>query len=208
MRTTDTLPFVTTETNHRRAVKAGLLEAALDLFARFGYSVISHADIAEAAGIGRTTFYEYFPSKEELLVQLVEERLPAYTASLLAETPTGVAADQRLTWLVARMIEFVATDHFGLLLHTEVPRLPDASQRRIGAAHAELAGAFVDLFVEGAGAGRFRDVPPELAARLVYDVVMTAGRTVMNHPEPKQQVHEVTDVAIDFLLYGLARPGR
>ena len=35
-------------------------------FAQFGYMNTSHADIAAEAGIGRTTFYEYFASTGEV----------------------------------------------------------------------------------------------------------------------------------------------
>jgi AcrR family transcriptional regulator len=194
---------VSVETEHRRKVRAALLEAALDLFARYGYTTITHADVATAAGIGRTTFYEYFSSKDELLVQLVEQRLPELTDTLLADLPPDLSARDRLANIASRMVEFVATDHLGLLLHTEVPRLPDDVQHRIAAAHSGLARAFVDLCTEGAAEGTLRTVPPQLAARLVYETVMTAGRTLMEDRDPKQRVHEVADAAIDFLLHGL-----
>ena len=184
--------------------RAALFDAALDCFAHAGYQRTSHADIAFAAGMARTTFYEYFASTEDLLVQLVEDRLPEMANELVASVPSTLPPDQRLAELSARMIEFVGTDHLGLLLHTEVPRLSDEAQRRIATAHAGLSDAFGDIYRDGVQQGCFRTMPPLLAGRLVYQVIMTAGRTVMDDDDPKGAVHGITDTAVGFLLAGIS----
>lgn len=186
------------------STRTALFDAALELFARNGYQPTSHADIAFEADIARTTFYEYFSSTEDLLVQLVESRLPAMVADMVEPIPVDLSPDDRLAALAARMIEFVGTDHLGLILHTEVPRLSDEAQRRIGAAHGGLSGAFGEIYRDGVGAGRFRTMPPMLAGSLIHQVIMTAGRAVMDAAEPKQAVHEVIDAAVGFLLAGLS----
>ncbi len=45
-----------------------ILEAALGVFAKFGLANTKMIHIAEAAGIGKGTIYEYFKSKEELAI--------------------------------------------------------------------------------------------------------------------------------------------
>ncbi len=49
-----------------------LVRAASDVFAKKGYASTRVADIAERAGIGKGTVYEYFSSKEELLFAVFE----------------------------------------------------------------------------------------------------------------------------------------
>lgn len=49
-----------------------LVEAATAVFAEKGYASTRVADIAERAGIGKGTVYEYFSSKEELLFAVFE----------------------------------------------------------------------------------------------------------------------------------------
>jgi AcrR family transcriptional regulator len=191
-------------TRTRDETRAVLLDSALELFARYGYQAISHADIAAEAGIGRTTFYEYFSSKEELLVYLVATKLPELTTDLVAAVPDDLPPAHQLGELTARMIEFVGTDHLGLLLHSEVPRLSDAAQRQIADAHGHLSEAFADIYRRGIEEGSFRSLPGRLAGRLVFEVIMTAGREVMDSADPKQQVHPVADAAVQFLLSGLA----
>ena len=95
-------------------------DAARDLIAEVGYSEMSHADITSAVGIGRTTFYEHFSSKEDLLIQLVRRDLPKTTEDILGAVDPDLPPDERLGQLAAKMVEFVGTDQMGLILHTEV----------------------------------------------------------------------------------------
>ncbi len=87
-----------------------LLDAAKRIFGDLGYARTSHADIAAQADIGRTTFYEHFASKEDLLVQLVQRDLPALIEDIIASVDAGLAPDERLGELTVRFVEFVGTD--------------------------------------------------------------------------------------------------
>jgi len=53
-------------------VDRAILQAALDLLAEVGYQGISIEAIAARAGVGRTTIYRRYDSKEELLVDALE----------------------------------------------------------------------------------------------------------------------------------------
>jgi len=48
-----------------------IARAALGLFADKGYAATSVGQIAESAGIGKGTIYDYFPSKEEIFVHAI-----------------------------------------------------------------------------------------------------------------------------------------
>ena len=52
-----------------------LRQAATELFAERGYDGTSMADIAERIGIAKASLYNYYPSKEELLLDLVQRSL-------------------------------------------------------------------------------------------------------------------------------------
>jgi AcrR family transcriptional regulator len=188
---------------HRGTTRELLLETALEQFGTYGFQRTTHADVAAAAGIARTTFYEYFSSTEELLVQLVETKLPELVDELIGGVPFDLSPPERLAGLTARMIEFVGTDHLGLILHTEVPRLSEDAQARIAKAHGGLTMSFGAVYADGVRAGIFKELPAMLAGRLMYEVIMTAGRTVMDSDDPKQHVHEIAEAATSFLLAGL-----
>jgi AcrR family transcriptional regulator len=50
-----------------------ILDASLQLFVNKGFQNVSIGDIAEIVGIARTTLYEYYTSKEQILVELVDQ---------------------------------------------------------------------------------------------------------------------------------------
>jgi AcrR family transcriptional regulator len=188
----------------REVTRNALFDAALEAFAVHGFRDTTHADIAADVGIGRTTFYEYFDSTEDLLVQLVEERMPIVVAEIVDSMPKEASPVVRMRELGMRTVEFVGLDHLGLILHAESMQLSDESQRRVAAAHAGLIGAFAEVFTAGVAGGYFRDLPVRIAGQLMFQTVMGAGRSIMDAPDPKGQVFEIAEIGVEFLIRGLA----
>ena len=195
---------MTPRRSSREQTRTALFDAALEEFARHGFRNTTHADIAAAVGIGRTTFYEYFESTEDLLVQMVEERMPVVVSEIVDAIAPELTPVDRMRELGIRTVEFVGLDHLGLILHTESMRMSESSQRRIATAHAGLVGAFANIYSDGVAAGDFRDLPQRVAGQLMFQTVMGAGKAIMDGPDPKQHVHETAEIAIDFLIRGLS----
>jgi len=185
--------------------KNQLFDAATHMFREFGYEATSHADISAEASIGRTTFYEHFASKEDLLVQLVQRDLPVLIDELLSEVDPDISPDLRLRELTVRFVEFVGIDHLGLILHTEVPRLSVEAQQAIGDSHRALSNEVMDIYRSGVSDGVFAQLPGPLVGRLIQDAMMAGGRVVMDLPDPKQHVHEIAESTAAFLVNGLRR---
>ncbi|MEA2009461.1 MAG: TetR/AcrR family transcriptional regulator [Actinomycetota bacterium] len=185
--------------------KDQLFEAATQLFRELGYEATSHADISAEADIGRTTFYEHFASKEDLLVQLVQRDLPVLIDDLLSEIDSDISPDLRLRELTVRFVEFVGIDHLGLILHTEVPRLSIDAQLAIADSHRALSNEVMDIYRSGVMEGVFAELPGPLVGRLIQDAMMAGGRVVMNLSDPKQQVHEIAESTAAFLVNGLRK---
>ena len=195
---------MTSRRSTREETRTALFDAALDEFARHGFRNTTHADIAAAVGMGRTTFYEYFESTEDLLVQLVEERLPVVVTEIVEALDTETSPMAQMRELGIRTVEFVGLDHLGLMLHTEAMRMSDESQHRISVAHAGLVGAFSKVYTDGVEARLFHDLPVRLAGQLIFQTVMGAGRSIMDSDDPEKHIHEIAAIAVDFLVRGLS----
>ncbi|MGX6603336.1 TetR/AcrR family transcriptional regulator [Micromonosporaceae bacterium Da 78-11] len=65
-----------------------LVLAAVDLFTEQGYDATTVAQIAERAGVTKSTFFRHFPDKRELLVA-GQEALSRLLADGIAEAPAG-----------------------------------------------------------------------------------------------------------------------
>src|SRR6202451_851890 len=67
-----------------------LVVAAVDLFTEEGYDTTTLAQIAERAGITRSTFFRYFCAKREVLAA-GQETLSRLLAEGIAEAPAGAS---------------------------------------------------------------------------------------------------------------------
>ncbi|WP_405363664.1 TetR family transcriptional regulator [Kitasatospora sp. NBC_00085] len=72
----------------RRLVSGELAEAALQLLAENGFDAVTIDEIAGAAGVSKRTFFRYFASKEDVVVQVLADLGPEMRA-VLAARPGG-----------------------------------------------------------------------------------------------------------------------
>ncbi|QAA76162.1 MAG: Transcriptional regulator, AcrR family [Candidatus Bipolaricaulis sibiricus] len=78
----------------RQAVRARLLRAGRELFARYGLKKTTVEELAQAAGVAKGTFYLFFPSKEALYGQVLLDEVPRLVARLV-ERSFGATPDIR-----------------------------------------------------------------------------------------------------------------
>jgi AcrR family transcriptional regulator len=189
---------------HKTITRRQILEAAQRLIADTGSADISLGDVAAEVGIGRTTIYDYFLDRDDLIASLVEETLPDVVSDLFSDLPAGGGPVERLTVLAERMIEFVASDPvLGLILHRELPRLSLAAQERIRVAHRGMAVEMGEIFGQGVALGEFQPMPLDVAAQLIQDVLMAGARVVLKDPDPAGRLPDVKTAVSGFLLSGL-----
>ncbi len=79
--------------------------AALHLFAEKGYAATSVEQIADAAGIGKSTVYEYFPSKEEIFVHAVNNWIMDLIHRMVEQTRSIENPVQRLNIFIRTVKE-------------------------------------------------------------------------------------------------------
>lgn len=201
------MPRIKAETiaAHKEATRKQLLAAASELFRTFGYTDTNLADVAAKAGVGRTTIYEYFIDKEDLLVCLVEEEVPAVVTGMLTGLPEDIGTRERLAELIQRGLAFVSTDHeLGSMIMRELPILTTEAAARIRAVHAPIEREIARLCRQGIASGEFRPFDPMDAARLVYGVMMAASQVLLRDSNAKQRVHDAADTLVRFVFDGLS----
>lgn len=189
---------------HKSLTRRQILDAAQELIAEIGSAEISLGEIATAVGIGRTTLYEYFTDRDDVIASLVEDELPAVVSGLLKSVEGDLPPAERLAQVAERTVEFVATDPvLGLILHREAGRLSAEAQQRIRVAHAELVREVGMVYASGVDDGSLRAMAPDLAGRFIQDTMMSAAKAVISAPDPSERLPEVVAAMRTFLLGGL-----
>ena len=153
---------------HQRLLQ--VVDAARRLFLADGFAGTSMDAVVAEAGVSKQTLYRYFPSKLDLLAEVVTSELDA--AGLFPEPgPLHSIADLRAQLLgVARGLidELMRPERVGLLrlVFGEAFRIPELRDVIRTALPAQLLGRVEDLLVFADQAGLVRVERPDLIARL------------------------------------------
>ena len=86
-------------------IRERLFRAALDLFAEKGFTETTVEDITEAADVGKGTFFNYFPSKDHILLAFGEMQLCKLEEAIKIARTTNEPMPQFLRSLSVRMTQ-------------------------------------------------------------------------------------------------------
>src|SRR5947208_3249872 len=126
-------------------IRERLFRAALDLFASKGFLETTVEDITEAADVGKGTFFNYFPSKDHILIVFGEMQLAKLEASIEEARRNNVSMPEFLRTLGARMTQeptrnpaIIRALLQAFLSTTPVREAMMDLQRRVHALHTEM----------------------------------------------------------------------
>lgn len=85
--------------------KTKIVQAATKVFARKGYAGTIMSQVAEEAGTGKGTLYEYFKSKEDLFFAVFEQLMADSADLITSSDDTEATVAGRLETLAATLIE-------------------------------------------------------------------------------------------------------
>jgi TetR/AcrR family transcriptional regulator, transcriptional repressor of aconitase len=101
------MPKVTPQ--HEQARHDQILDAAAACFAQGGFAATAMPDIAHAAQLSVGSLYRYFPSKEELFLAVVADRVAVYNDAVFAELSRPGLALRRLRAALGRLRRLLAS---------------------------------------------------------------------------------------------------
>ncbi|MEM7332112.1 MAG: TetR/AcrR family transcriptional regulator [Chloroflexota bacterium] len=196
------LPLTTRRERRIAARTQQILDAAAYVFSKVGYESATTKQIAEAADVSEGTLYNYFKSKQELLIEIAK----AYADEVAADLATveGNTLEEILAQLMAKRFRVGQERRLFMVFLHEARHNADVHQYYVeGAIHRIIQEAenHISTLVE---AGRIRDVDPFIAARTMCAAIMgfaalfELGVTV-NHSSPEKLGHQVTDIFLNGL---------
>lgn len=181
-----------------------LEDAALDLFAARGFDETTVDELAVAGGVGRRTFFRYFPTKFDVVLGELDDGLTALADALATEPGADPVAAARAAFLA---VNRYADD--------EVPAL----RRRLGliedvpdlAARATVRYRGWEQALAADAACRWGTPPSTLAARVFGQAVVGAMRAVFTAWQARPDagatdLAALVDEAFDVLARGFVRP--
>jgi len=165
------------------------------LFLKKGFQETTMREIADAAGLGKSTLYDYFKSKDEILIYFFEDQLREMTQEAQKIAMQNLSADGRLRQIMEKYLESLqANKNLFLKLLQESQRLKPKSQKQVQAkrfAYQDLIRALID---EGINEGVFRKVNSLLAARLLVGSISSAVYSSRSIGTPQEMLMETLEI--------------
>ncbi len=84
----------------REKYRKELLWKSFDLFAKKGYGSVTMREIAKELGVSTGTLYHYFPNKQALYLQLVEEQTEQDISNFITEAGSPDTLEERIKVLI------------------------------------------------------------------------------------------------------------
>lgn len=213
MSVSQTMPVGTAPSRQRRkqARPQELLDAALDLFVEKGFAATRAEEVAARAGASKGTLYLYYPSKEELLKEVIRHNV----VNQIAEGVEIIRAfEGSSSELLAHILRFWwervgETRASGILklMMSEVRNFPEIAQFYIDEVTVPCDRMLSELVRRGIDRGEFRDVR---VGDVVHALVAPLLFLVMNKHSlgacaaaARLDPMPIIEAHIDLVLYGL-----
>jgi AcrR family transcriptional regulator len=186
------IPLTEEEQQRRRKE---IFETSVHLFLEQGFNETSMREIAEAAGIGKSTLYDYFKSKDEVLITYFEEEIQKITERAKHITEQDLTISEKLRKIMEMHLAYLVDNkNLYLKLTVEAQRLSFQSQQQIQTARHAYQDMLRTLVEEGIQSGEFREVNPLFAARSIFTLLSIAIFTSRPTGTPAEMMEDAMDI--------------
>jgi AcrR family transcriptional regulator len=193
------IPLTEEELTRRRGE---IMHAALHLFVQKGFPETSMREIAEASGVGKSTLYDYFPSKDDLLIAYVADEVQHMKADAKMIMAQELSVPEKFRRIMRKQLEYLLANKLqNLKISYETQRLGTESLQRIQKHRHAYQDMLCDLMREGIQKGEFRPVNPMLAIRGMYAMLTATVYTT----RPTGSMDEMLSDAFDIIFEGLKK---
>lgn len=155
------------------AKRKEILRAALKVLARTGRTDFKMIEVAEAAGVGKGTLYEYFPSKLDLIIGCFADMMEDWGAFVNVRMRNVPGPVSQLRTLIAATFEYFQgeQDRLQALFDFYAMGIPRRDGKpaliEMSPSYREMIQQVAGIIRAGMDAGQIRRVNPELAASVI-----------------------------------------
>jgi AcrR family transcriptional regulator len=185
-----------------RSVRAKILAAAVQLFAEYGYHAATMREIAQIAGIQAASIYYHYPSKQALLVEIMESHMRQLNANLerLIRKPHEVK--QCLYEAISNHIQLhTAYKSEFFIIDTEIRALEGENRGKILTLRDQYEDLIQELLHEGMEQGVLRQTDIKVSSYAI--IAMCTQVAQWFRPTGRLSVQQVIEMYFQMITEGL-----
>ena len=175
-----------------------IVEAAGHLYARRGFQGASISDLAKACGTSKALIYHYFPSKDDILYEVMAAHLDALVDAAADARQAGGAREQLRVLTLAFMRLYVGAQDSHKVLLNELDHLPAERRAEVVAKQRRIIAVVENLV---------REIRPDTNPITLPLTMLFFGMINWTHtwfrPDGRVDAERLADLAVDMALNGL-----
>ena len=172
-----------------------IFHSSVALILKQGFAGTSMQEIADAAGVGKSTLYDYFPTKDHVLLFVFEEELDVFQAQAAGLAAQAMPVQEKLIQILEAHLEYLLNNkNFFIELSTQVMQLGQAGQQRIMKKRYAYQDLLRAVFEQGVREGGFRPVNTRLATRALIEAMEVLVYTTRPTGTPREMLADVLDI--------------
>jgi AcrR family transcriptional regulator len=189
-----------------RITEQSIYRAAVRLIFERGYHGTSLRAVAGEVGLQMASLYYYFPSKQDLLMQIMRRTMGDLTATVERAIADAADPKERLRAAIRAHILFHAERREeAFVVDAELRALVPANYAVVVATRDQYEQLFAEVLRDGAEQGRFRVPDAKLA---VFGLMaMCTGVAVWYRPNGRLSLEQIADIYTDLFLRGVLAGG-
>ena len=185
-------------------VKGEILQVALVRMQQVGIRSVSIDDICHELGISKKTFYVYFPSKDDLLVEILAMHQEKVTKELAQSLSKRSVEQSLIEWSkIAKHAEkqMIKTPPMIYDLEKYYPQLFKQHKAYMRAATEEILMQFLQ---KGIREGVFRaEIDVKIVAMVFMDIQYRLMEFVSKGEKPREEILRIGHQGMDILVRGI-----
>ena len=185
-----------------RSARDKILAAAVQLFAEYGYHAATMRDIAQMAGIQAASIYYHYPSKQALLIEIMESHMRQLNANLERIVNKPHKVQQCLYEAISNHIILHTTykSEF-FIVDTEIRALEGENRRKILALRDHYEELIQGLLREGMNQGVLRQTDIKISS---YAIIAMCTEVAQWFRSPgRLSVQQVIEIYFQMVTDGL-----
>ncbi|MBR0289870.1 MAG: TetR/AcrR family transcriptional regulator [Selenomonadaceae bacterium] len=153
-----------------------ILKAATQQFKVNGFANTSIAGIMQAAGLGVGTFYNYFSSKEEVLLTLAKNLRERVEKSISSAKKINQSSHELLELCCVCTSKLIDENRFILPLFISASEHSDKPEQIPQSLSPGFGELFEEIILQGQERGEFRsDVPANIISEMIHSIYQTTA---------------------------------
>ena len=180
-----------------------ILEAGMRQFSRQGYYATSEKDLVEMAQVSMGEFYEYYSSKEDLLLDLAEEGVRVFRMRVSEEIASVSDMLERIRIAIPVAFQVIVENREIYTMFLEESVLSDVPyERKLAQIMALIVKDLRVTIIRGIKDGSIRRVHPDIISNAIIGQLVRLANYWVEDPL-KHNVEEITREMMEFITRAL-----